>query len=150
MDINQISEIMFSLPEQFGVTMTIDGDTYPLFPNETKLHEELIATMSDKQEDRKLICLLDAPKDDMCGFISLEFQRDTLAISRNGVINHYNMPYQHFRNAFLQHVKKYALYFVAPYNYQAIMLLPFDEMVTKMKRREPEAKALEEKINSIL
>lgn len=60
------------------------------------------------------------------------------------------MPYQSFRNAFLKHVKKYSLYFVAPYNYQAIMLLPFDEMVAKMKRREPEAKELEEKINAIL
>lgn len=150
MGINKISDITFSLPEQYGVTMTIDGDTYPLYPNESQLHEELIKTMRDKQEERKQFCLFDAPKYERRGFISLEFQRDTLAITHNGVTNYYNMPYQHFRNAFLRHVIMYSLYFVAPVNYQAIMQLPFDEMVAMMKKGEYRAKALETEISSIL
>lgn len=135
-----MNTIRFSLPEEYGVQMYINSDEYSLYPVKDRLTDsfmdQLIHTASTKNDQE--FELYDSPEKD--SKVILKFHNQNLEIhTKNKKIIHENIPYDAFVDAFLNHVRKYAIYFAAPYNYKSIMLKPFDEMITSMKKYQPEA-----------
>lgn len=139
--------IRFTLPDEYGIKMYINHDEYSLFPPEGRL--------TDSFTDQ----LLHAASSNQCKFelfedperknkIILDFSNKSLKICMSDkAISYSNILFEDFSNAFLAHVRKYAIYFAAPYNYKAIMLKQFDEMVSSMKKYQLEADKIIDKIN---
>ncbi len=138
-----IGGLHFSLPERFGVVMYAGGREYPLYPVQAgrRLTDDFLDQLLLQKGDTADFAFLSCPDGGNC--ITLSFSEDGLKIfeeKNNGKCYDFiSIRLQEFRAAFLAHVKKYAIYFEAPYNYQAIMLRPFDEMVKKMQRYQPKA-----------
>lgn len=145
--ITEKSTIHFSLPEQFGVTMYIDGVEYMLFAEEGRICDAALTMFS--QDCPKQLVFYDAPEAEERKTVCMSFSPEGMLIETRHSSRVFNITYDDFKSALLAHMKKHAIYFVAPYNYQAIMLLPFDEMVLRMKKGQPEADALVERINGM-
>lgn len=145
--VEEKSSLTFSLPIQFGIKMYVNGIEYRLYAKEGRLSDYLIEMLQNEGLEEKKLSLYDAPEAEERRPLYISFTAKGMCVETEHSARTFAVSYDDFRNEVLKHIKKYALYFVAPYNYQAIMLLPFDEMVIKMKKRQPEADALIGKIN---
>ena len=140
----------FSLPERFGVIMYAGGREYPLFPAQTgrRLTDDFLERLLLQEGDTAEYVFLSDPEKET--HLTLSFFADGLKIyeeRNNGKSYDFiGIGLQEFKTALLSHMKKYAIYFAAPYNYQAIMLRPFDEMVQKMQRYQPQAERIVSRI----
>lgn len=138
--------LSFSLPQQFGVKMYVDGLECEMYAETGRLSDVLLDLFSKGEDSTVSIVLYDAPEKEDRNPLYISFTEHGMDIKCQKFARDFPLTYEEFKAAFLAHLEKYAIYFVAPYNYQAIMLLPFDEMVEKMKKREPQAKELIERI----
>ena len=147
--------ISFTLPERFGVTMTITDSagnrhSFGLYPEDE--HKRLTDDFLDQLLKNKTDCadynLLSEPGSRMHTLLS--FNDGGVIIHQSEgthqVIDVFPIMHHAFKEAFIAHVGKYAIYFAAPYNYRAIMLRPFDEMVRQMKKHQDAADKILEKI----
>ncbi len=147
--------ISFTLPERFGVTMSImdnvgNRHSFGLYPEDE--HKRLTDDFLDQLLKNKTECanysLLSEPGSRMHTLLS--FNDGGVIIHQSEgthqVIDVFPITHHDFKEAFIAHVRKYAIYFAAPYNYKAIMLRPFDEMVRQMKKHQDAADKILEKI----
>lgn len=141
------SVLYLSLPECYGITMYINGDEYDLFPNEGRLTDAFLDYLLNEAADNDTFSLLDSPDNGQP--VKLQFNADgsNLLITHNQFMKYYPVSMKVFKAAILEHFRKYAIYFAAPYNYRAIMNAPFDEMVNRMERYRPIADKICAKIN---
>lgn len=143
----------FSLPERFGIVMYAGGREYPLYPVQAgrRLTDDFLDQLLLQEGDTSDFTFLSDPDGE--SRITLSFSEEGLKVfeeeKKGKGYDFINIGLQEFKAAFLAHVKKYAIYFGAPYNYQAIMLRPFDEMVKKMQRYQPEASQIISRINGV-
>lgn len=139
------SVIRFSLPDQYGVTCFLDSDEYSLYPLSGRFSDEFLDLLKANRQNQDVQLLLYADEEKEKN-IQLVFTENNLCITRNGFYKNYNISFSEFADAFLSHMKKYAIYFAAPCNYKAIMLKPFDEMVKKMQTYQEKADVIVKKI----
>ena len=145
-DENNIYDMIhFSLPEQFGIEMRIGRKSYNLYPIDGRLTDGFLDNLISGADSYEFYS--DERKTSK-GTIS--FAGDSMTVTYAGTAKNYNVPFSIFRSALCRHFSKYAIYFAAPYHYGAIMKKPFDEMVCKMKKYQPQADIIVQKCSSII
>lgn len=138
--------LRFTLPEQFGVTMYINSSPYKLYPLHGRLTDSFLSELLSSSGINKGFSFYSDPEHQHTTLLC--FSEGHMSIIQDNCEHIYPIPFQTFYNALLAHLKTYALYFAAPYNYHAIMLKPFELMVKKMKTYQPKADEIINKIEN--
>lgn len=148
---NTTIKLHFSMPDQFGTTLTVLGDQYELHaPGERLTDTFLEQLLSYENAESKLINFILFDSNEEVNPVKFTFENESMSIEYNGFQKKYEIDIQEFIIEFKKNVIKYAVYYAAPCNYKAMFFASFDNMVKRLSKYKDDAEKIVKKCNSTI
>ena len=142
----------FSVPIEFGIEMYNENKKTTLYAGHNKrlideFLDELIA-VREKRSDKTSFTLYNGNEDNSKPII-LSFADSKMIVTEEECKYTIDIDFDMFFNAFIQHVRIYALYYVAPFDYFSVLNnSPFTEFTEEIEKYRPQETVLLQKIKA--
>lgn len=145
---NTEKNITFLMPEQLGNTLIICNDEYNLFYPGERLTDSFLDYIISLKKSPSFPSKYTLYDDNVSkkSPIVFNFFEDSITITYENSSTDYFVSFNAFADAFIENVRKYALYYAAPCNYKAMFTASFDDMIKKLSRYRDKAADIIKKI----
>ena len=143
-------KIRFSKPEQLGTVMNVCGDQYEIHRPGERLTDSFLDTLIEynyKVFFPPHLKLFDSNEEKKP--VILSFTDNTMIVKYEGIEKEYQITFFDFSKAFIENVKKFAIYYAAPCNYVAFFNDSYDNAINKMNRYRDKEKVILNKLSKL-
>lgn len=143
----EATEVRFSRPEQFGVTVTVIKDRVrqeaEMFPTEGK-------RLTDGFLDRLLAGDVEfSLRDSEHNPYTMSFSSGKMVVKTEAGEQEFPATLEEFKAAFLDTVRKYSMYYAAPCNYPIYFFEEYDKMLADFEKCRPRQKEILTKLPDV-